>query len=89
MADLNRYLVQKDRERIESYIERRNLKMTESPSGLWYMIKSEGNGELFYLIMTKLLWNINVLFLTGQAAILQKRSDQKRLFWEEAKWKPD
>ena len=45
MADLNRYLVQKDRERIENYIERRDLKMTESPTGLWYQIESEGNGD--------------------------------------------
>ena len=44
MAALNRYLVQKDRERIESYMERRNLKMTESPSGFWYLVKTEGNG---------------------------------------------
>jgi len=44
MAALNRFLVQKDRERIVSYIERRNLKMTETPSGLWYMIKKEGTG---------------------------------------------
>jgi FKBP-type peptidyl-prolyl cis-trans isomerase FkpA len=47
MAELNRYLVQKDRERIENYIERKNLKMTESPSGLWYFIKSEGTGNYF------------------------------------------
>lgn len=46
MADLNRYLIQKDRERIENYAERRNLEMTESPSGLWYRIISEGEGEL-------------------------------------------
>lgn len=46
MADLNRYLVQKDRERIENYIERRDLKMTESPTGLWYQIRSEGRGNL-------------------------------------------
>jgi len=45
MAALNRFLVQKDRERIENYIERRNLTMTESPSGLWYHIKKEGNGN--------------------------------------------
>jgi len=45
MADLNRYLVQKDRERIENYIERRDLKMSESPTGLWYQIKSEGIGD--------------------------------------------
>jgi FKBP-type peptidyl-prolyl cis-trans isomerase FkpA len=45
MADLNRYLLKKDRERIESYIERKNLKMKESPSGLWYLISSEGAGK--------------------------------------------
>lgn len=45
MADLNRYLVQKDREIIQNYIERKDLKMTESLSGLWYLIKTEGNGE--------------------------------------------
>ena len=47
LADLNRYLVRKDRERIENYIARKNLKMTETQSGLWYMIKSEGTGENF------------------------------------------
>ena len=47
MTDLNRYLVQKDRERIENYIVRKNLKMTESPTGLWYLIKSEGDGSYF------------------------------------------
>ncbi|MCU0455980.1 MAG: FKBP-type peptidyl-prolyl cis-trans isomerase [Bacteroidales bacterium] len=45
LADLNRYLVRKDRERIENYIERRNLDMTETRSGLWYMIESEGTGK--------------------------------------------
>ena len=47
MADLNRYLVQKDRERIESYIERKNLNMTESSTGLWYLVKKEGSGDFF------------------------------------------
>jgi FKBP-type peptidyl-prolyl cis-trans isomerase FkpA len=45
MEDMNRYLVQKDRERIESYISRRNLNMTESGTGVWYEIKSEGEGS--------------------------------------------
>ncbi len=45
MTDLNRYLVQKDREIIQNYIERKNLKMTESPTGLWYYIKNEGSGD--------------------------------------------
>ena len=47
MADLNRYMVTKDRERIENYIARKNLVMTETQSGLWYMIKTEGTGENF------------------------------------------
>jgi FKBP-type peptidyl-prolyl cis-trans isomerase len=47
MADLNRYLVQKDRERIKNYIERKNLKMSESPTGLWYQILREGTGKNF------------------------------------------
>jgi len=47
MADLNRYLVQKDKERIKSYIERKNLKMNESPTGLWYQIIDAGEGKVF------------------------------------------
>ena len=47
MAELNKLLVQKDRERIQNYIERKKLEMTESPSGLWYKIKTEGTGKLF------------------------------------------
>jgi FKBP-type peptidyl-prolyl cis-trans isomerase FkpA len=45
MADLNKFLVQKDRERIKNYIERKNLKMSESPTGLWYGIIKEGTGK--------------------------------------------
>ncbi len=45
MADLNKFLVQKDMERIKNYIERKNLKMVESPTGLWYQIIKEGNGN--------------------------------------------
>jgi FKBP-type peptidyl-prolyl cis-trans isomerase len=47
LADLNRYLIQKDKERILNYIGRKNLKMNESPTGMWYQILEEGNGELF------------------------------------------
>ena len=45
MADLNKYFVQKDREMIQNYIERKNLEMTESSTGLWYLIKKEGTGD--------------------------------------------
>ena len=45
MADLNRYLVEKDREIIENYIERKKFTMTESQTGLWYSVINEGTGE--------------------------------------------
>jgi FKBP-type peptidyl-prolyl cis-trans isomerase len=47
MADLNRYLVTKDRERIMNYIERKGLHMTETSTGLWYQIVNEGKGPFF------------------------------------------
>lgn len=46
MEEMNRFLVQKDREIIENYIERKGLTMKESPVGLWYVIEEEGEGEL-------------------------------------------
>ncbi len=47
MTDVNSYIVQKDRERIQSYIERKGLNMKETATGLWYTIIKEGEGELF------------------------------------------
>lgn len=41
---MNRYMVQKDRERIQSYNERKDLKMTETSTGLWFQIIHEGDG---------------------------------------------
>jgi FKBP-type peptidyl-prolyl cis-trans isomerase FkpA len=46
IAELNSYLVEKDRERIKNYAERKNLPLKETGTGLWYMIKNEGSGEL-------------------------------------------
>jgi FKBP-type peptidyl-prolyl cis-trans isomerase len=45
IEELNRYLIKKDRERIQNYIERKGLAMIESPTGLWYQIINEGTGE--------------------------------------------
>jgi FKBP-type peptidyl-prolyl cis-trans isomerase len=47
MADLNMYMVKKDRERIQNYIERKNLRMTETQTGLWYQILKDGEGATF------------------------------------------
>ena len=40
----NQYLVQKDAEQIKSYVERRGWDMTQTKTGLWYMIYQKGNG---------------------------------------------
>jgi FKBP-type peptidyl-prolyl cis-trans isomerase FkpA len=45
MADVNKFIIQKDRERIQSYFERKGLVMKESPTGLWYSIVKEGEGD--------------------------------------------
>ena len=45
IADMNSYLIQKDRERIQSYFERKGLDMTETSIGLWYSILKEGSGN--------------------------------------------
>ncbi len=47
LAELNTYLVEKDRERIISYAERKGLEMTGTSSGLWYQIINEGSGPYF------------------------------------------
>jgi FKBP-type peptidyl-prolyl cis-trans isomerase len=46
MVEINNYLVQKDRERIQSYFERKGLSMTETSTGLWYNIIKEGTGTI-------------------------------------------
>jgi len=47
MEELNRFMIRKDRERILNYIERKGLKMTETPTGLWYQVTREGEGTKF------------------------------------------
>lgn len=64
MADLNKYLIQKDRERIKNYIERKSLKMNESSTGLWYQIVKEGDGE-FLSNYDKVVLNYDCSLLDG------------------------
>lgn len=46
LMEANRLLIQKDKAKIAAYIERHELKMEESPTGLWYCIESAGAGPL-------------------------------------------
>lgn len=45
MPEVNKILVQKDREKIKAYVERRDWDMTETEAGLWYEVYEKGNGE--------------------------------------------
>ncbi len=42
---INKYLLQEDEERVESYIERKQWNMERTNTGLWYQITQEGKGE--------------------------------------------
>ena len=46
LVETNRILVRKDAEKIRAYVNRRNWKMLETETGLWYMILEESNGIL-------------------------------------------
>jgi FKBP-type peptidyl-prolyl cis-trans isomerase FkpA len=76
MADLNKYLVQKDRERIQNYIERKNLSMKESPTGLWYQIIKEGTGDIF-TNNDKIIMDYDCSLLDGTKCYSSKDLGQK------------
>jgi FKBP-type peptidyl-prolyl cis-trans isomerase FkpA len=78
MADLNRYFVQKDRERIQSYIERKNLRLTESPTGLWYQIIEEGEGD-FLTDNKKVIMEYECSLLDGTNCYSSKKLGPKEL----------
>jgi len=64
LEEVNRLLVNKDTELINSYVERRGWEMKVTKSGLWYMIYEEGNG----LLIKKgdyLTFNYDVWLLDG------------------------
>lgn len=45
MLGVNKYLVKKDRQIIENYIERREWEMSETETGLFYMFRKESRGK--------------------------------------------
>ena len=59
---VNKFLVEKDRERIQSFVERRGWKMAQTGSGLWYAVLSRGNGpEVAEGMYVKLDYEIRLL----------------------------
>jgi FKBP-type peptidyl-prolyl cis-trans isomerase FkpA len=87
MADLNRYFVQKDRERIQNYIERKSLKMTESPTGLWFQISKEGEGVTF-TDNSKIIMEYDCSLLDGTECYSSKELGLKEVILGRSKIEP-
>lgn len=45
MVAVNRMMVKKDHEKIQTYARQNNLAMQETMTGLWYIIREKGKGE--------------------------------------------
>jgi len=78
MEDLNSYMVQKDRERIQNYAERKKLTVKESPTGLWYQIISEGEGKRF-TDKDKVIFNYECSLLDGTMCYSSEKSGPKEV----------
>jgi FKBP-type peptidyl-prolyl cis-trans isomerase FkpA len=78
MTEVNRYMVIKDKERIESYIERKGLKMEESPTGLWFRINKEGEGADFS-DGDSILFNYECSLLDGTKVYSSEESGPKEV----------
>jgi len=87
LADLNRYMVQKDRERILNYIERKNLEMTESPTGLWYSIKKEGTGK-FLTENDHILMEYDCSLIDGTKCYSSKAMGPKEIIFGRSQLEP-
>jgi FKBP-type peptidyl-prolyl cis-trans isomerase FkpA len=87
LADMNRYLVQKDKERIQNFIERKNLKMTESPTGLWYQIVKGGEGDNF-TDNNKVIMDYECSLLDGTKCYSSKELGPKELILGRSKMEP-
>jgi FKBP-type peptidyl-prolyl cis-trans isomerase FkpA len=87
MVDLNRYFVQKDRERIQNYIERKALTMTESPTGLWYQITNAGSGKSF-TDNDKIIMDYECSLLDGTICYSSEKLGKKELILGRSQMEP-
>lgn len=87
MAELNRYFVQKDRERIQNYAERKELTMTESPSGLWYSIINPGEGAN-YAEKDKIIFEYECSLLDGTKCYSSQTLGPKEVILGRSKLEP-
>jgi FKBP-type peptidyl-prolyl cis-trans isomerase len=87
MADMNRFLVQKDRERIQNYIERKNLSMIETKTGLWYQITRVGTGDTF-TDSDKIIMDYECSLLDGTSCYSSKALGPKEIIIGRSKIEP-
>jgi FKBP-type peptidyl-prolyl cis-trans isomerase FkpA len=87
MADLNRYLVQKDRELIQNYAERKDLTLTESPTGLWYQIIYEGQGS-GYIDNDRIIFEYECSLLDGTKCYSSKTLGPKEVLLGRSQLEP-
>jgi FKBP-type peptidyl-prolyl cis-trans isomerase FkpA len=78
LTELNSYFVGKDRERIQNYIDRKNLPMKETANGLWYLVLKEGSGKNFS-DRDKILFDYKCSLLDGTECYNSARLGPKRL----------
>jgi len=78
IAEMNSYMVRKDRERIQSYSERKGIIMKESSTGLWYNIVKEGVGD--YLAENELIvFEYDCFLLDGTACYSSDETGPKEI----------
>jgi FKBP-type peptidyl-prolyl cis-trans isomerase FkpA len=87
MEELNSFLVQKDRERIQNYAERKKLTVTESATGLWYQIYSVGEGK-YFKDNDKVIFNYECSLLDGTVCYSSEKTGPKEVVLGKSKLEP-
>ena len=65
LRDVNKYLVQKDNDRIKSFIRRKHWKMKQTQTGLWYQIYEKSGDTLTPELNDIIELSYNVYLLDG------------------------
>ena len=77
MAEVNKILVERDRQRIMGWLNRNNQEMTETKTGLWYRIDRQGDGPPAETGKTAVI-NYKVSLLDGKVCYDSKTAGPKK-----------
>lgn len=87
MEELNRYMVEKDKERISSYIERKGLEMVEYPLGFWLGVEIDGNGE-YIKDFDRVVFEYDCSLLDGTLCYSSKELGNKEIIMGKSEMEP-